>query len=70
MKFTAKVITGSGRGKKIGYPTINLDLNDVPEETKEGIYAGKTKVEDSEYLSAIHFGPRLSTMTQRHSKFM
>jgi len=59
MKFAARIITGSGRGKKIGYPTINLDLDDVPQETEEGIYAGKVIIESSEYLSAIHYGPRL-----------
>ena len=49
MKFTAEIITGSGRGKKIGYPTINLNLDDVAEGIEEGIYAGKVFI-DSDRL--------------------
>jgi riboflavin kinase/FMN adenylyltransferase len=37
--FTGRVIKGSGRGKELGIPTLNLDLKDIPEELKEGIYA-------------------------------
>lgn len=37
--FTARVITGSGRGKGLGTPTLNLDLRDVPTEMQKGIYA-------------------------------
>jgi len=39
MRFTASVIRGSGRGKDLGYPTINLSLADIPPELEHGIYA-------------------------------
>ncbi len=58
MRFAARVITGAGRGKGLGFPTLNLELSDIPIEADEGIYAGKAIVENSEYLSAIHYGPR------------
>jgi riboflavin kinase / FMN adenylyltransferase len=56
--FSAHVITGSGRGKKIGTPTVNIDLNDVPSEIAEGIYAGWAKLEGKWQMAAIHYGPR------------
>lgn len=37
--FSAHVITGAGRGRRIGIPTFNLDLDDVPKNLVEGIYA-------------------------------
>lgn len=43
MQFTARVITGSGRGKGLGTPTLNLDLQDVPADLAEGIYAGRVE---------------------------
>ena len=39
MRFAAHVITGAGRGKRIGTPTLNVHLEDVPKELAEGIYA-------------------------------
>ncbi|MCA9370808.1 MAG: riboflavin kinase, partial [Candidatus Peregrinibacteria bacterium] len=39
MHFTAPVITGSGRGKKLGIPTLNLDTAHVPDTLEEGVYA-------------------------------
>ncbi|MBU0766244.1 riboflavin kinase [Patescibacteria group bacterium] len=38
--FTGNTIVGSGRGKKLGYPTINLNLKDIPSDLEKGIYAG------------------------------
>lgn len=57
-RFSAHVISGSGRGKLIGTPTINIDLSDVPHNVEEGIYAGWAKLDDSWQMAAIHYGPR------------
>lgn len=57
-RFSAHVITGSGRGKMIGTPTINIDLNDVPADIDEGIYAGWAKIDKEWHIAAIHYGPR------------
>lgn len=56
--FTARVITGSGRGKRIGSPTINMDLQDIPADVKEGIYACWVKMEKQWEKAAMHYGPR------------
>lgn len=58
LSFSAHVINGSGRGRTLGTPTINVDLNDVPTELDEGIYAGWARLGDQWQKSAIHYGPR------------
>ncbi|OGJ58422.1 hypothetical protein A2635_02685 [Candidatus Peribacteria bacterium RIFCSPHIGHO2_01_FULL_51_9] len=61
MQFTAYVVTGAGRGKKIGTPTLNVNLDDVPKKLKEGIYACRVqwKVGDGRWADAVlHYGPR------------
>ncbi|MEN9561459.1 MAG: hypothetical protein RIQ56_732 [Candidatus Parcubacteria bacterium] len=56
LKFTGRTITGSGRGKRIGVPTINLALEDIPPALEEGIYA--CFVTDHRFPAAVHYGPR------------
>lgn len=56
-RFSARVVSGAGRGRTIGTPTMNLDLNDIP-QIEEGIYAGWAKLEGAWHMAAIHFGPR------------
>jgi drug/metabolite transporter (DMT)-like permease len=52
--FEAKVISGQGKGKSMGYPTANLDKDalDMP----HGIYAVKIFVQDKKYYGLLHFG--------------
>lgn len=57
-RFSARVITGAGRGRGLGTPTLNVDLNDVPAAIKEGIYAGWVKIDRIWHMAAIHYGPR------------
>lgn len=56
MKFSSHQIRGKGRGKLLGFPTINLE---IPEnlELENGIYAVKVFISDKEFLGAMHFGP-------------
>lgn len=56
MKHQAKVISGYGRGKFLGYPTLNLTL---PQQFsyKQGIYAGWVWLETDRYMGAFHYGP-------------
>ncbi|MBU0458186.1 riboflavin kinase [Patescibacteria group bacterium] len=71
--FSAKVIGGCGRGSGLGFPTINLSLDDIPDDLEEGIYAGKATIDQPSSASAelrpagirqstfdcvIHYGPR------------
>ena len=56
MRYTAAVVKGHGRGKGMGFPTLNLA---IPPEMKEedGIYAGFVWIGGSGYRGAFHFGP-------------
>ena len=55
-KFTSKQVKGKGRGKLLGFPTINLE---IPENFKliSGIYAVKVFIAGQEFIGALHFGP-------------
>ena len=54
--ISGKVIKGDGYGKKLGFPTVNLDA-----ETKEfpldGIYVGIAVLDDIKYRAGIVVGP-------------
>jgi riboflavin kinase / FMN adenylyltransferase len=56
MKFISHTISGKGRGKKIGVPTLNL-LIPKDLDLGEGIYAAKVKIKGIAYRGALHFGP-------------
>jgi riboflavin kinase/FMN adenylyltransferase len=61
LRFTASIVSGSKRGRTLGFPTLNLRLNEIPSDLKHGIYACFVEFEDSERLSAVmHYGPRPS----------
>ncbi|MBI2338693.1 riboflavin kinase [Candidatus Daviesbacteria bacterium] len=52
-KFWGKVRRHSQRGKKLGFPTANINLTkDIP----EGIYISRTKIEDRQYSSLTFIG--------------
>lgn len=56
--FSARTVSGRGRGKDLGIPTYNIDLQDVPKGLPEGIFAGSAEIEGKRYIAAIHYGPR------------
>lgn len=56
MQFKSRQIKGKGRGKLLGFPTINLEIP-AKLTIEEGIYAAKVKIAKKEYLGAMHFGP-------------
>lgn len=60
MTFSASAISGTGRGREYGIPTININLASVPEQLQEGIYACFVNIEGDpvQYLGAMHYGPR------------
>lgn len=53
--FISKKIKGKGRGKKMGFPTINLA---IPRSLSidDGIYAVRVKINTHSYNGALHFG--------------
>ena len=55
----SRVLKGEGRGRKLGFPTANLQP-----EGKElpplGVYSGKVQVKNSNYLALVNIGKRPS----------
>jgi riboflavin kinase/FMN adenylyltransferase len=56
--FNARVIPGSHRGHGMGTPTLNLNLNDVPSDVEDGIYACTVTIDDTVMNAVMHKGPR------------
>ncbi len=54
--FKAQVIHGQGRGKRLGYPTANLDKTDL--DIPHGVYVVKVKLLGQSYRGLMHFGYR------------
>ncbi|MEK7129432.1 MAG: riboflavin kinase [Patescibacteria group bacterium] len=56
MKIVSHKVKGKGRGKLLGYPTINLE---IPEgcTLQEGIWAAWVTIRGKRYAGALHFGP-------------
>ncbi len=54
--FKAQVIRGVGRGKKLGFPTVNLDRTDL--DIPHGVYAVNIIVKNKSYAGVMHFGFR------------
>lgn len=62
MQYTisGKVIKGDGYGKKIGYPTINLDRRNflkIKPIPRFGVYSGEVFIENKIYRAGIIIGP-------------
>lgn len=55
-RIRGRVVRGEGRGRKLGYPTANLDGIDtlLP---GEGIYAGRALVDGLAWPAAVNIGP-------------
>lgn len=58
MKFRRTVKQGTKNGRKIGYPTINLDVGDLIEDYDYGVYLATVHIGGREYKGAMHFGPK------------
>ncbi len=58
MKFKTITVPGKGRGKDLGFPTINMQV--IPElilGLQDGIYAARVTVEKETYGGALFYGP-------------
>ena len=51
MKYTGIVQKGAGRSAALGFPTINIPLDDA---NASGIYAARVKVGEEEYEAAVY----------------
>lgn len=57
--FTGEVLHGNQLGRTIGFPTINLDADSIPEDTEPGVYAATVQLKNETYGGALYYGPRL-----------
>lgn len=55
MKYLSNIISGKGRGRKLGFPTLNLV---IPQnfDADHGVYAARVWIEKTEFLGALHYG--------------
>ena len=51
------VVKGDGYGKKLGFPTVNLQIKNTEALPPEGVYAGIAVLDNVEYRAGIVSGP-------------
>lgn len=58
MRFTTTTIKGHGRGKFLGFPTVNMIIPEaLTFSMKHGVYAARATVKDQKYIGALYYGP-------------
>jgi len=58
MKFKTITVTGKGRGKDLGFPTINMQIPPgLALGIQEGIYAARITVNGETFGGALFYGP-------------
>lgn len=59
LKLTAEVIKGKGRGKKLGFPTANLDVSQIRKLNLDfGVYICEVKFRSKSYYGLFHYGQK------------
>lgn len=58
VKITGQIVHGAGRGRGLGFPTLNIDA--APEGLDFGIYAAWVTLEDGRFKGAMSYGSRLT----------
>lgn len=56
MKLTGKIVHGAGRGRGIGFPTLNIEGEFLGLE--QGVYAVWTTVAGERHKGAMNYGPQ------------
>jgi riboflavin kinase / FMN adenylyltransferase len=51
---------GFGRGKTLGFPTINMVIPEILQKEKRGIYAARVTLGTQLYDAALYFGPPIT----------
>lgn len=54
--ITGTVIKGLGYGRKLGFPTVNLET-ETTQFPRDGVYSGTAVLEGQEYRAGIVVGP-------------
>lgn len=56
--YTDRVAKGTGGGRKLGFPTVNLNPHRFFGELKDGVYAALVDYDKKIFRGALYFGPR------------
>lgn len=57
--ITGEVVRGDGRGRDLGFPTANLEIDDPDKILPlEGIYAARATIGEEVHDGVVHLGPR------------
>lgn len=57
--YSGVVLRGDQMGRTLGFPSANFDPTILAAVNKEGVYASRVKLGDTEHLGALYIGPRL-----------
>ncbi|PIZ72197.1 hypothetical protein COY07_03450 [Candidatus Peregrinibacteria bacterium CG_4_10_14_0_2_um_filter_43_11] len=60
MKFRRKVYHGSKIGRKIGFPTINLNIRHFDEHHGHGVYICRIAISGEHHNGLLYFGPKMN----------
>ena len=55
---TGEVFEDRKVGTTLGFPTVNIKIDDQKHRLKSGVYAGKITVDENEYKAVINYGAR------------
>lgn len=58
MIVSGKVLKGRGVGRALGFPTLNLNPENVPKSLKHGVYAVLVQCGARKFKGVLHYGPR------------
>lgn len=56
--YSSSVLHGNKQGRKISFPTINLDPSIWPFNQDPGVYSAEVKVDTHTFQGALYYGPR------------
>ncbi len=62
MDYSGVVIRGDGYGRKLGYPTANIEIEEAP----QGIFAGHVVYEGKDYDAAVFVTARRPHILEAH----
>jgi len=66
--LTGRRVKGKGRGKKLGYPTINLKVPEEKLKPKPGVYIIEAQIKNKKYKGLMYYGSR-PTFNERNKIF-
>lgn len=56
--ISTTVIKGLGLAKKLGWPTMNCSLRNIPKRLTRGVYAVQVQTRFGSFSGVAYFGPR------------